>query len=139
MKKIKDERIELQRLKNIRFAFIIQSAGMTAILIWIGVTEGVMALTKSPLWFLFILVVIFLNYQNLKIVDELEDKVTNPGPYYRVILYPGIISTAIGLLVFFFPGDSSANPFLVGGIVFVCFIVPFSIAYFLLKRRYDKR
>lgn len=54
MKKIKDERLILQTLKNIRIAFLFQSLGIIGILGYIGFTEGIDQITKSPLWLLFI-------------------------------------------------------------------------------------
>ena len=41
MKKIKDERLILQTLKNIRIAFLFQSLGIIGILGYIGFTEGI--------------------------------------------------------------------------------------------------
>lgn len=138
MEEIHDERIELQRLKNIRLAFIIQSAGIIGILLFQLITAGPLGLIKNPLWILFILITIILNYQNLKIADELEDETTNPGPYYRVILYAMTFAVIMGILANFFPGDKPANAFLVGLIVFICFLIPFSIVHYLLKKRYVK-
>lgn len=40
MKKIKDERLIIQNLKNIRIAFIVQTIGISAILIYEVVTKG---------------------------------------------------------------------------------------------------
>lgn len=40
LKKIKDERLILQTLKNIRIAFLFQSIGIIGILGYIGFTEG---------------------------------------------------------------------------------------------------
>lgn len=54
MKKIKDERLILQTLKNIRISFLFQSLGIIGILGYIGFTEGLDQITKSPLWLLFI-------------------------------------------------------------------------------------
>lgn len=138
MKKVHDERIEWQRLKNFRLAFIIQSAGIIGILLYHLMMDGVMEFTKNPLWMLLLIVAIVLNYQNLKIADELEDKVTNPGPYYRVLIYAAIFGVLTGALAYFFPGDERANAFLVGAIVFICFLIPFTVAYYLLKKRYEK-
>jgi len=41
MKRIRDERLLLQNLKNIRVAFIVQTLGVVAILVYQAVTEGV--------------------------------------------------------------------------------------------------
>ena len=60
LKKIKDERLILQTLKNIRIAFLFQSIGIIGILGYIGFNEGIDQITKSPLWLLFILTSMFL-------------------------------------------------------------------------------
>jgi len=146
MKKITDERLILQNLKNIRVAFIIQSIGIIGILIYQvisnflvnqDVTEGIMAFTKNPLWMLLLLVGIVLNYQNLMIANDIEDKKTNPGPYYWILTSAVGIGVVIGLLVKFFPGDGNPNPLVAGILVSLCFLIPFSIVHFLLKRRLD--
>lgn len=49
VKKIKDERLILKTLKNIRIAFLFQSLGIIGILGYIGFTEGMDQTTKSPL------------------------------------------------------------------------------------------
>lgn len=54
MKKIKDERLIIQNLKNIRVAFIVQTLGLVAILIYHGITEGIVEVAKHPLWLVFI-------------------------------------------------------------------------------------
>src|SRR5690625_3076729 len=119
MKKIKDERLILQNLKNIRTAFIVQTIGIIGILVYQAISEGVMAFTKNPLWMLLLIVGVVLNYQNLIIANDMEDKKSNPGPYYRVIMLAVIVGAIIGLLVKFFPGDGNPNALLAGGVVFL--------------------
>lgn len=146
MKKITDERLILQNLKNIRIAFIVQSIGIIGILIYQvisnflvnqDVTEGMMAFTKNPLWMLLLLVGIVLNYQNLIIANDIEDKKTNPGPYYWILTSAVGIGVVVGLLVKLFPGDGNPNPLVAGILVSLSFLIPFSIVHFLLKRRLD--
>ena len=81
MKKIKDERLILQNLINIRIAFIIQTIGIIGILVYQSISEGVIAFTGNPLWMLLLLVGVVLSYQNLMISNDIEDKKTNPGSY----------------------------------------------------------
>ncbi len=135
MKKIKDERLILQNLKNIRVAFIVQTIGIIGILVYQAITDGIMAFTKNPLWLLLLVVGVVLNYQNLMIANDIEDKKSNPGSYYRILILAVIIGVVIGLLVKFFPGDSNPNALLAGIAVSLCFLIPFSIVHFLLKRR----
>lgn len=135
MNKIKDERLILQNLKNIRVAFIVQTIGISGILVYQGIANGIMALTKNPLWILLLLVGIVLNYQNLIIANDIEDKKTNPGSYYWILISAAVIGVVIGLLVKFFPGEGNPNALLAGVAVSLCFLIPFSIVHFLLKRR----
>jgi|SRR5690625_1461685 len=144
MKKITDERLILQDLKSIRVAFIVQTIGIIGILIYQvisnilvnrDVAEGIMAFTKNPLWMLLLLVGIVLNYQNLMIANDIEDKKTNPGPYYWILTSAVGIGVVVGLLVKLFPGDGNPNPLIAGILVSLCFLIPFSIVHFLLKKR----
>lgn len=137
MKKIKDERLILQNLKNIRIAFIVQTIGIIGILVYQAISDGMMTFTKNPLWMLLLLVGIVLNYQNLMIANDMEDKKTNPGSYYWILISAIVIGIVVGLLVKFFPGDGNPNALLAGTAVFLCFLIPFSIVHFLLKRRLD--
>lgn len=73
MKKIKDERLILQTLKNVRIAFLFQSLGIIGILGYIGFTEGIDQITKSSLWLLFILTSIVLSYLQLSVSIDVEE------------------------------------------------------------------
>ncbi len=87
MKKIKDERLILQTLKNIRITFLFQSLGIIGILGYIGFTEGLDQMTKSPLWLLFILTSIVLSYLQLSISIDVEEseKDIQLTPYYKLV------------------------------------------------------
>ncbi len=52
MKKVKDERLLIENLKSIRFAFLFQTIGIVGILVYSGVKDGVTALLNNPLWIL---------------------------------------------------------------------------------------
>lgn len=58
---MKDERLQIQSLKNIRIAFIVQTAGIFAILLYDMIKEGVMEARNNPLWLLFILTMVVLG------------------------------------------------------------------------------
>lgn len=135
MKKIKDERLLLQNLKNIRLAFIIQTLGIAVILVYKLITEGVRDAAQSPLLLLVYIVGVVLLYQNLQISNEMEDKKTDPGPFYRVILIAIVAGVFASVLTYYFPGESTVSAMFVGVIVGVCFLIPFSIVYFMMKRQ----
>ncbi|GIN86208.1 hypothetical protein J6TS2_25940 [Heyndrickxia sporothermodurans] len=50
MKKIKDERLILQNLNNIRIAFIVQTLGIIGILGYDLFTNGIDEMRNNPLW-----------------------------------------------------------------------------------------
>ena len=101
MKKFVDERLVTQNLKNIRIAFVVQTIGIVAILIYEAIREGITEITKNPLWLVLLLTMVVFLWLHLKIsVDVYDDvnKQKKPGPYYRVI----ILSTLIGVVLALF-------------------------------------
>lgn len=138
MKKIKDERLILKTLKNIRIAFLFQSLGIIGILGYIGFTEGMDQLTKSPLWLLFILTSIVLSYLQLSVSIDVEEgeKDIKLTPYYKIILHSLIVGTIIAIIyIIFSPERPLFEALLTGSIFFVCFLVSYSVSYFIKKRR----
>lgn len=139
MKIIKDERLQMQSLKNIRIAFIVQTAGILAILLYETITVGFTQARANPIWIVFMLSAVVLGWLNLRIsVDTYEN--TNPrkkpAPYYRVIMLSLGVGIAVMLLAVLGPDKSSINEaLLVGAIVFFCFLAPFSFVHFLQKKR----
>src|SRR5690625_7877061 len=55
MKKIKDERLLLKNLKNIRIAFLVQSIGLFSVLTYIALTEGPREATGNLFFTVFLL------------------------------------------------------------------------------------
>ncbi|HDR7911041.1 branched-chain amino acid ABC transporter substrate-binding protein [Bacillus pretiosus] len=138
MKKIKDERLILKTLKNIRIAFLFQSLGIIGILGYIGFTEGVDQITKSPLWLLFILTSIVLSYLQLSVSIDVEEgeKDIKLTPYYKIILRSLIVGTIIAIIyIIFSPERPLFEAILTGSIFFICFLISYSISYFIKKRR----
>ncbi|PEJ66611.1 branched-chain amino acid ABC transporter substrate-binding protein [Bacillus wiedmannii] len=138
VKKIKDERLILKTLKNIRIAFLFQSLGIIGILGYIGFTEGIDQTTKSPLWLLFILTSIVLSYLQLSVSIDVEEaeKDIKLTPYYKIILRPLIAGTIIAIIyIIFSPERPLFEAILTGSIFFICFLISYSISYFIKKRR----
>lgn len=138
VKKIKDERLILQTLKNIRIAFLFQYIGVVGILGYIGFTEGIDQITKSPLWLLFMLTSILLAYLQLSVSIDVEEgeKEIKLTPYYKLVLRSlivGIIITTI--YIFFSPERPLFEAILTGSVFFICFLVSYSVSYFIKKRR----
>ncbi|PFY13299.1 branched-chain amino acid ABC transporter substrate-binding protein [Bacillus toyonensis] len=138
VKKIKDERLILKTLKNIRIAFLSQSLGIIGILGYIGFTEGMDQITKSPLWLLFILTSIVLSYLQLSVSIDVEEgeKDIKLTPYYKIILRSLIVGTIIAIIyIIFSPERPLFEALLTGSIFFICFLVSYSVSYFIKKRR----
>ncbi|MFB6727000.1 branched-chain amino acid ABC transporter substrate-binding protein [Bacillus mobilis] len=138
MKKIKDERLILQTLKNIRIAFLFQSLGIIGILGYIGFTEGMDQITKSPLWLLFMLTSILLAYLQLSVSIDVEEgeKEIKLIPYYKLILRSLLVGIIITIIyIIFSPERPLFEAILTGSIFFICFLVSYSVSYFIKKRR----
>ncbi|MED0979359.1 branched-chain amino acid ABC transporter substrate-binding protein [Bacillus paramycoides] len=138
MKKIKDERLILQTLKNIRIAFLFQSIGIIGILGYIGFTEGMDQITKSPLWLLFILTSILLSYLQLSISIDVEEseKEIKLTPYYKLVLRSFIVGIIMAIIyIIFSPERPLFEAILTGSILFVCFLTSYSVSYLIKKRR----
>jgi len=139
MKKIKDERLMMQNLKNIRIAFTVQTLGIVAILVYIGITEDIREVFNHPLWLVLMITMVVLGWLSIRISVDVYDHTNakkKPGPYYRIIILSGVVGTAIGLLAKFGPDKSShMEAFKVGIVVFICFLSTFTFAYYLRKKR----
>src|SRR5690625_4404452 len=142
-KKIKDERLILKNLKNIRIAFVIQTIGIIGILIYTGITKGVREITNDPLWFVFIITMIVFLLLTMRISVDVEDnieKAKKPTSYIWLFLLSLVIGTSAGLLTKFGPDRGSIrDAFIIGSIVFICFLATFTIKYFLRKKSYHNR
>ncbi|MGF9939108.1 branched-chain amino acid ABC transporter substrate-binding protein [Bacillus anthracis] len=138
VKKIKDERLILQTLKNIRIVFLFQYIGVVGILGYIGFTEGMNQITKSPLWLLFMLTSILLAYLQLSVSIDVEEgeKEIELTPYYKLVLRSLIVGIVMAIIyIIFSPERPLLEAILTGSILFICFLVSYSISYFIKKRR----
>ncbi|PFD11592.1 branched-chain amino acid ABC transporter substrate-binding protein [Bacillus cereus] len=138
MKQIKDERLILQTLKNIRIVFLFQSLGIIGVLGYIGFTEGIDQITKSPLWLVFILTSIVLSYLQLSVSIDVEEgeKEIKLTPYYKFVFRSLIVGIVMAIIyIIFSPERPLFEAILTGSILFICFLVSYSVSYFIKKRR----
>lgn len=138
LKKIKDERLILQNLKNIRIAFLFQSIGIIGILGYIGFNEGIDQITKSPLWLLFMLTSILLAYLQMgsSVDAEENEKGMKVTPYYKLVLRSAIVGIIfVVIYVIFSPERPLWEALLIGSIFFLCFLSSYSVGYFIKKKR----
>lgn len=95
-------------------------------------------ITKSPLWLLFILTSIVLSYLQLSVSIDVEEgeKDIKLTPYYKIILRSLIVGTIIAIIyIIFSPERPLFEAILTGSIFFICFLISYSISYFIKKRR----
>lgn len=128
----------LQTLKNIRIAFLFQSIGIIGILGYIGFTEGIDQITKSPLWLLFMFTGILIGYLQLNVsidVEESEKEITLT-PYYKIVLRSAIVGGIMAIIyIIFSPERPLFEAAIIGSILFICFLVSYTVSYFIKKRR----
>ncbi|MDD4402309.1 MAG: hypothetical protein PHI24_10650 [Desulfitobacteriaceae bacterium] len=143
MKKIKDERLIIQNLKNIRIAFIVQTIGISAILIYEVVTKGPTEAIENPLWLVFMLTMVVFLWLHLKIsIDVYDDaeKQKKPTPYHLMAIISALIGVIVALVAKLGPYKSSnIEALIVWGIAFVCFLIPSTFVCYLLKKHSEDR
>lgn len=139
MKKIKDERLQLETLKNIRIAFFAQTLGIIVVLVYYGIKNGFLDVSKKPLWLVFIGTTTLLGYLNMRVtVDKEETKrIENHkkiGPFYKKILLALAIGVGVGLLMAE-TGGTKWDSFIMGVVFFVCFLIPYALVHYLKYKR----
>lgn len=136
MKKIKDERLIMKNLQNIRIAYIIQTIGILGILGYYLVTKGMDGMTDNPIWYVFIVTAIVSTYLSMNVNVDHENRKKDPKKrLYLSILIITVLSFLIGLLVINTDGYKLMNGVLIGGIIFVCCLTPVLYTYYLRNKR----
>lgn len=139
MKKIRDERLILRNLQNIRIAFIVQTIGILAILSYEFITNGMEGIRNNPLWMVFMITAIVLAYLSMNISVEHETSVKSPkkGLWISLTVLIGI-SLVVTILVGMTEGNGIGMGLLLGGILFVCGIIPALYVYRLRKKQFEE-
>ncbi|MFD3449383.1 hypothetical protein ACFDTO_32925 [Microbacteriaceae bacterium 4G12] len=137
MKKITDERLIMQNLKNIRIAFLVQSLGIIGILFYTFIKQGMEAMRNNPLWMVFMVTAIVLGYlqMNISVEHENPDKKLKKGSYTRMLLIITAISIVLGFLTTISPESGLKDGIIIGIVIFVCTLAPYSYTYYLRKKR----
>ncbi|REJ11022.1 hypothetical protein [Halobacillus trueperi] len=135
MKKIRDERLQLKNLKNIRVVYIVQTLGILAILGYDLTTKGLDGMTSNPVWIVFMVSVIVNAYLSMTISVDHEERQRSPVKrLYISLTVISVLSAIIGLFVSFSDGQKVWNGLIIGGIIFVSFLVP---VLYIFKLRKD--
>lgn len=138
MKKIKDERLVQQNLNNIRVAYIIQTIGILGILGYDLVTKGFDGMRENPIWLVFMITTVISAYLSMNISVDHETKKGNPQKSMGIsFVVLALISIVIGFLVSTSEGFAVINGIIIGGIIFICGLVPIIYIYRLRVKRQD--
>ena len=138
MKKVTDERLVLQNLKNIRIVYIIQTVGILGILGYDLVTKGLDEMRENPLWLVFMITAIISAYLSMSISADHEKNTINPQKSLAISFVVLVfISTVVGFFVSLTDGFNSINGLIMGSILFICGLFPIGYIYNLRKKRQD--
>lgn len=141
MKRIRDERLIVENLKNIRIAYLIQTIGIISILVYDGIRKGVGTVVSNPLWLVLVISSTVLIWKGLKISEDMEEdsERRKQRPYAFTVGAITILSIGLGILTKFTSDNKGTKEGIIMGIVvFICFIIPYSIIYHLRRRRLRK-
>lgn len=133
MQKIKDERLILRNLKNIKIAFIIQTIGILFILFYDFIKNNI-EISSSPLWLVLIVSMSVLSFLSINISLDYDRSGLSPKKTLTIgIIILSLVCVAVGTFVVITPGYNISNGLLYGGILFVCGIIPLIYVYLLKK------
>jgi hypothetical protein len=140
LKLIKDERLIMQNLRNIRIAFVFQTLSILGILIYDGISKGITQVTDNPLWLVFVGTSVILGFLNLRIsVDAYAThNEKKQGPYYKTVFISFIIGVIFSVITLLTPEGTVRDAVIIGGVMFGCFLFSFTVGYYLRKKRYDE-
>lgn len=139
MKKITDERLIVRNLQHIKIAYIVQTIGILSILGYEVFKGGVEGMTRNPLWMVFMLTSVIYGYLNMSASVENERKPKKPVRSFIIsLIVVTIIAVAFAILTSITPNFNWGDGLLIGGIIFVCGIIPVSYVYHLrIKQEKD--
>ncbi|MFI8684827.1 hypothetical protein [Rossellomorea sp. NPDC077527] len=136
MKKITDERLILQNLKNIRVLFLFQNVGIIGILAYDFITSGLSGMTDNPLWFLFIMTTIVSAYLSMNIsVNHEEERHPPKKSLLIAIMVVTILSVLLGVITTIPEGENMTDGIIVGGVTLICGVIPAIYVYSIRKKR----
>lgn len=133
--KIKDERLQLLHLKNIRIVFIFQNLIIAALWVYYDINGGSINVTKL-LFLIWPLSVVLLMYLQLGISVDLESdkEKKKQRPYYKKVLFSLVIGIIFGLIMVLC-GTPIRDSIIIGFVFFVVYLISGSITYYLKKKR----
>ncbi|HHY20293.1 MAG TPA: branched-chain amino acid ABC transporter substrate-binding protein [Bacilli bacterium] len=139
-KKITDERLIVKNLKNIRVAYVFQTLGILAILIYEGINKGVSAVTTNPLWLVFIGTGVLFAFMNLGISVDNDETIyeKKQSSYMKTVMICLFVGVLFGCMTSLTPDGSVEQGILLGTVIFISALIPYTIIYFLKKKRIEE-
>ena len=136
MKIIKDERLILRNLQNIKIAYIVQTIGILCILGYNFFQGGLEGVRTNPLWLLLMLTTVVYLYLSMSVTVEQEKKRKNPKKSF-LLGFIGLIliSVIVGYLISITPSSDWITGLRFGFILFICSLVPLYYVYRLRLRQ----
>ena len=96
-------------------------------------------MTDNPLWIVFIITTVISAYLSMSIGVDHENNKINPKKYLRISLAAiVIISTVVGFITSLTDGFTIFNGIIMGGIIFICGLIPIVYIYNLRTKRQDE-
>ena len=139
MKKIKDERLKLQNLQNLRIVFMVQTLGILAILGYEFIRFGFDKVISDPLWLVFLITGIVNQYLNLTISVDHENSTKNPKNRLAVsLIILGVIAVVIGYFICNTHSYDIVDALISSGIIFISGLIPSIYVYRLRVKRNDE-
>ncbi|WP_324611562.1 hypothetical protein [Bacillus massiliglaciei] len=138
IKKVTDERLVVQNLKNIRIAYIIQTVGILGILGYDYATKGIDGMRENPLWLVFIITTVVSAYLSMNSSVDYEKTVHPQKRLTASLIGLLLVSAVIGYFVSRTGGFTVMNGVITGGIVLICGLVPILYIYKLRTDRQDE-
>ena len=137
MKKIKDERLILINLQNIRIVYIVQTIGILFILGYTFFQGGLVEMRANPLWLLFILTSVVFAYLSMNVNVANEKMVKNPRKSLSISM---VILTVIAIIVAYLtsitPNYGWTDGMLLGVVLFICGLIP---SYYIYRLRVKEK
>jgi len=133
MKKITDERLILQNLKNIRILFVVQNIGIIGILIYDLISGGFDGMTNNPLWFVFMISIVIFAYLSMSISIENEENDSSPQRGLKVSLVVLALASIVTFSISVIDGLSIVNGLIISVVIFICGFIPLFYIYKLRK------
>lgn len=136
MKKIKDERLILKNLNNIRIAYLVQTLGIVVLLGYDIFTNGVDALIRNPLWIVLMLANTVYLWLSMEISVDSEENPKSPVKSFLISMAVLVVVAALlGFFVSISDGFNRFNGIITSAIVFFSGFLPVIYIYYLQKKR----